>query len=80
MAKKSDAPTPAKAPVTDLAEEQKKAAGQTDSQREIREYHEGEFQTHDPITGEKRDLDEPVPVARLDRGETIESIVPKKTK
>lgn len=80
MPKKTEAPAPAKAPLTDIGEEQKKAAGQTDSQREIRKYHEGEFQTHDPITGEKRDLDEPAPVARLDRGESIETVVPKKPK
>ncbi len=58
----------------DLSLEQKKAAGLTDSQQEMKAYHEGEFQTQDPITGEDRDLDEPLRVARLDRGETIESL------
>lgn len=56
----------------DMTEEQKKAAGQTDSQKAMREYHEGKFQTHDPITGEKRD-DEPRPAARVDRGEYLDA-------
>jgi hypothetical protein len=36
-------------------EEQAKLEGETDSQGEVRKYHEGKFQTHDPVTGEKRD-------------------------
>jgi hypothetical protein len=31
-----------------------KARGKTESQQEIRAYHEGEFQTKDPVTGQKR--------------------------
>lgn len=54
--------------------EEKKALGQTKSQQQIKDYHEGEFQTHDPITGEKRELDQPLKVARVDRGETIEDV------
>jgi hypothetical protein len=38
--------------------EMEKVRGQTDSQQEYREYHEGEFQSTDPITGEKRDLNQ----------------------
>jgi soluble cytochrome b562 len=57
------------------AEEQKKAAGQTEAQQEMREYHEGDFQKFDPITGEKRDLDEAFQPARIDRGETVEDVV-----
>ena len=61
----------------ELTEEQKKAAGQTDAQKELRAYHEGAFQTHDPITGEERDLDAAPPApARLDRGETVEDAAP----
>jgi hypothetical protein len=36
-------------------EERAKEAGETDPQQELRKYHEGKFQTHDPVTGEKRD-------------------------
>lgn len=57
-----------------LTEEQKKAAGQTDSQKAMREYHEGAFQTEDPITHEPRDADERLQPARVDRGETVEDI------
>jgi hypothetical protein len=56
----------------DLTAEQKKAAGQTDSQQALREYHETTFQTTDPVTGEARDLDAPLRVARVDRGETVD--------
>jgi hypothetical protein len=58
-----------------VAQQEDAAAGQTDAQKEMREYHEGEFQTHDPITGEERDMDAPLHVARLDRGETIEDVI-----
>lgn len=61
----------------DLTLEQKKAAGLTAAQQELKEYHETTFQTQDPITGEDRDLDEHFPIARLDRGETIEDITPQ---
>ena len=53
----------------ELTEEQKKAAGQTDSQKALREYHETTFQKQDPITGEERDADERIQPARIDRGE-----------
>lgn len=42
-------------PQIDVDEERKKAAGQTASQKEIADYHKGAFQTHDPVTGLKRD-------------------------
>ena len=58
----------------ELTREEKKAAGQTASQQQMREYHEGDFQTRDPITGKERDLDAPKPIARVDRGETIEDV------
>lgn len=64
----------ANANAENLTNEQKKAAGLTESQQAMREYHEGAFQTNDPITGEERDLDQPLQVARLDRGETVEDI------
>lgn len=47
---------------------------ETESQKQIREYHEGDFQKKDPITGEDRDLDQQAPVARVDRGETVEGL------
>ena len=34
--------------------ERDKARGQTPSQQEIAEYHAGDFQTTDPVTGEER--------------------------
>jgi pyruvate/2-oxoglutarate dehydrogenase complex dihydrolipoamide acyltransferase (E2) component len=34
--------------------ERDKAAGNTPAQQEVRAYHESDFQTHDPVTGEKR--------------------------
>ena len=37
------------------ASELEKARGQTPSQQEVRSYHEGDFQTTDPVTGEKRE-------------------------
>jgi hypothetical protein len=55
----------------ELSTEEEKAAGLTDSQKALREYHEGEFQTKDPITSEDRDPDEKAPVYRTDRGESI---------
>jgi hypothetical protein len=45
---------------------------ETESQKQMREYHEGEFQKKDPITGESRDLDGEAPVARVDRGEYLD--------
>lgn len=45
---------------------------ETESQRKMREYHETTFQTKDPITGKRRDLDETVQPARIDRGETLD--------
>lgn len=42
-------------PQIDVEAEYAKAAGQTDDQQEIAAYHKGAFQTHDPVTGEKRD-------------------------
>lgn len=56
-------------------QQEEAAAGQTDAQKEMREYHEGEFQTHDPITHEPRDLDERPIAARMDRGESVEDVV-----
>ena len=75
---KSAAPksTATAADTGDLSLEQKKAAGLTSAQQELRAYHEGAFQTQDPITGEDRDLDETIRVARLDRGETVETVSP----
>lgn len=35
--------------------EREKAAGQTDAQKDEAVYYKGKFQTHDPVTGEKRD-------------------------
>lgn len=37
------------------ATELAKVRGETDSQKSVKAYHEGKFQTHDPVTGEKRD-------------------------
>lgn len=34
--------------------EHDKAAGKTEAQLANRAYHDGKFQTHDPVTGEKR--------------------------
>lgn len=56
------------------------ASGNTEPQQEMIEYHKGAFQTHDPITGEERDLDEPIRVAHADRGETVEDIVREQNK
>jgi hypothetical protein len=42
-------------PEVDAQAESDKLRGQTESQKEIESYHEGEFQTHDPVTGKKRD-------------------------
>jgi hypothetical protein len=56
-----------------LTLEQKKAAGQTESQQAMLDYHRGAFQKSDPITGEPRDLDETFRVARVDRGETVDA-------
>lgn len=56
-----------------LSAEQQKEAGRTESQQQIREYHEGDFQTTDPVTGLPRDLDQPARVVRLDRGETLDT-------
>jgi hypothetical protein len=39
----------------DYAAEKVKTAGQTDSQQAVKSYHEGKFQTHDPVTGLERD-------------------------
>lgn len=47
--------------------EEAKAHGKTPEQQELREYNEGRFQTHDPITGEARSLNQPA--ARLDLSE-----------
>lgn len=45
---------------------------EADSQKALREYHEGTFQKKDPITGEDRDLEQQAPVARVDRGEYLD--------
>ena len=37
------------------ASELEKARGEMPSQQKLRSYHEGDFQTTDPVTGEKRD-------------------------
>ena len=37
------------------ASEREKALGETESQKAVRSYHEGDFQTTDPVTGEKRE-------------------------
>lgn len=42
-------------PQIDAELEQKKAAGQTEDQKANTAYHKGAFQTHDPVTGLKRD-------------------------
>jgi hypothetical protein len=42
-------------PEVDAEEESDKLHGQTESQKEIESYHKGAFQTHDPVTGKKRD-------------------------
>jgi hypothetical protein len=42
-------------PEIDKAAEKAKTAGQTDSQQAVKKYHEGSFQTHDPVTGLERD-------------------------
>ena len=46
-------------PEGDAEAEHDKLHGQTESQQEIKAYHEGKFQTHDPVTGQKRS--EPLP-------------------
>jgi hypothetical protein len=54
--KKSAPATEAERGEAKIAEaEEEKLRGQTDEQQELRDYHEGKFQTHDPVTGEKRD-------------------------
>jgi hypothetical protein len=53
---------------------------ETESQKTLREYHEGDFQKIDPVTGLKRDLDQEPSRVRLDRGETLEDAVPKAEK
>ncbi len=42
-------------PEVDNDLELQKARGQTDSQKAMKKYHEGKFQSHDPTSGEKRD-------------------------
>jgi hypothetical protein len=43
---------------TDMADKHEseldKARGATEGQEKLRAYHEGKFQSHDPVTGEKR--------------------------
>ncbi len=52
----SKASTPdAALPQIDVEAEREKAAGQTDAQKADAAYYKGKFQTHDPVTGEKRD-------------------------
>ncbi len=46
--------TDAKAEVKAAEDEFAKAKGTTESQKAVKAYHEGKFQTHDPVTGEKR--------------------------
>ena len=71
---KADTDAVANAPASVRAE-QDKEAGRTDSQKEVRAYHEGDFQTTDPVTGEARDLDnQEQRVVRLDRGEFLEDL------
>lgn len=48
-------------PAIDLKAEKEKTAGKTDSQQAVKKYHEGKFQTHDPVTGLARD--KPLPEA-----------------
>lgn len=48
--------------------EYQKAHGLTESQQEIRDYHEGDFQDTDPVTGEARGKLHPyADTARLER-------------
>lgn len=66
------APTPAVAAAAKREEEtagieREKLHGETDSQRKIREYHEGEFQTTDPVTGQKRTIVQPPLLRQADR-------------
>ena len=71
---KADTDAVANAPASVRAE-QDKEAGRTDSQKEVRAYHEGDFQTTDPVTGEARDLDnQEQRVVHLDRGEFLEDL------
>ncbi len=35
--------------------ELQKARGQTESQKQMKAFHEGRFQSHDPVSGQKRD-------------------------
>ncbi len=49
-----DAPNPIR-PEVDEDLELKKVRGQTDSQKAMKKYHEGEFQKNDPVTGEPRE-------------------------
>lgn len=42
-------------PEPDYDLEMQKLRGQTEGQLAMKAYHEGKFQTHDPVTGEKRD-------------------------
>lgn len=51
---KADAPNPA-LPAIDEDLETQKLRGQTDSQKAIRKFHEGEFQKNDPVTGKPRE-------------------------
>jgi len=42
-------------PQADNDLELQKARGQTESQKQMKAFHEGRFQSHDPVSGEKRD-------------------------
>lgn len=44
----------AKEPKATKASELDRARGQTADQQKLRDYHEGNFQTHDPVTGQER--------------------------
>lgn len=46
---------PVDLPEADADLETQKARGQTESQKQIREYHEGRFQTHEPTANKRRD-------------------------
>lgn len=70
--KKPESPARAVERAMDSDPEVKKARGETREQKEQRAYYEGRFQTHDPITGEPRDLDAPARTVRIDRGETLD--------
>ena len=52
--KKSAAKKGAPVAKVDAAEQQAASKEAEDAQQAVREYHAGKYQTHDPVTGEKR--------------------------